>query len=138
MIRFLLDTNALSEPIRLKPDPRFLELLEAHRDECAIASVTWHEAVYGLSRLPSGRRRDVLHDYLHGVVRTSLPVLPYDGAAAEWHGRERARLVAAGLTPSFPDGQIAAIARTQGLVVVTANHDDFKHFDGLEVRSWRE
>ena len=60
MIRFLLDTNALSEPVRPKPYARFLELLDAHRDECAIASVTWYEAVYGLSRLPSGRRRDVL------------------------------------------------------------------------------
>jgi tRNA(fMet)-specific endonuclease VapC len=64
-------------------------------------------------------------------------MLPYDGPAAEWHGRERARLVAAGVTPSFPDGQIAAIARTQGLVVITANHDDFKHFDGIEIQSWR-
>ncbi|MDP2308364.1 MAG: type II toxin-antitoxin system VapC family toxin [Pseudomonadota bacterium] len=136
MIRFLLDTNALSEPIRPAPAPRFLSLLEKHRGECAIASVTWHEAVYGLNRLPAGRRREALQEYLHGVVQTSLPVLPYDTPAAEWHGRERARLVAAGLTPSFPDGQIAAIAKTQGLVLITANHDDFKHFDGLELLSW--
>ena len=138
MIRYLLDTNALSEPVRPQPDPRFFALLAAHRGACAIASVTWHEAVCGLARLPAGRRRDELHEYLHGVVRASLLILPYDAAAAEWHGLERARLVAAGLTPSFPDGQIAAIARTQGLGVITANVSDFRPFQGVEVVSWRE
>jgi len=31
-------------------------------------------------------------EYLHAVVRRSFPILPYDDAAAEWHGRERAAL----------------------------------------------
>lgn len=138
MIRLLLDTNALSEAVRPTPDPRCQALIAAHGAECAIAAVTWHEAVYGLSRLPSGRRRDLLREYLYGVVQASLPVLPYDAPAAEWHGHERARLAAAGLTPPFADGQIAAIARTRHLTLVTANRRDFAHFEGIEIVSWRD
>lgn len=34
------------------------------------------------------------------------------------------------------DGQIAAIAKVHGLVLVTANVKDFERFDGLEVDHW--
>jgi predicted nucleic acid-binding protein len=36
----------------------------------------------------------------------------------------------------FVDGQIAAIARVQSLVLVTMNHRDFTPFEGLEIESW--
>jgi tRNA(fMet)-specific endonuclease VapC len=37
------------------------------------------------------------------------------------------------LRPAFVDGQIAAIAATQGLVLVTRNISDFVAFDGLQL-----
>ena len=46
-------------------------------------------------------------------------ILPYDDGAAEWHARERARLSSKGLTPSFVDGQVAAITVVNGLILVT-------------------
>lgn len=70
------------------------------------------------------------------VVGTSFPIVGYDRAAAEWHARERARLVRKGKTPSFVDGQIAAIANVNDLVLVTLNRRDFKMFDGLKVEDW--
>lgn len=36
-----------------------------------------------------------------------------------------------------PDGQIAAIARVNDLVLVTANMRDFRPFEGLSVQDWR-
>jgi predicted nucleic acid-binding protein len=38
-LRFLLDTNVLSEPLRLRPDERILRRLEEYRAESAIAKV---------------------------------------------------------------------------------------------------
>jgi predicted nucleic acid-binding protein len=35
------------------------------------------------------------------------------------------------------DGQLAAIARTNGLVLVTANTADVRAFDGLPIAEWR-
>ena len=66
-----------------------------------------------------------------------MQILPYDTAAAEWHATERARLIGLGRTPPFVDSQIAAIAYTQGLVLVTANIAHFREFAALEVEDWR-
>lgn len=65
-----------------------------------------------------------------------MPVLPFDLAAAEWHAAERARLEALGRTPPFADGQIAAVAATCGLTLVTLNAKDFEQFNGLTVEAW--
>jgi tRNA(fMet)-specific endonuclease VapC len=83
-----------------------------------------------------GKRRAALEEYLQAVVRRSFPILPYDQVAADWHGRERARLEEAGKTTPFVDGQIAAIAFTRGLTLVTANTKDFRSFEGLRAIDW--
>ena len=53
--------------------------------------------------------------------------------ATAWDASERARLVAAGKTPSFVGGQVAAIARVNALVLVTANVSDYEGFEGLTI-----
>ena len=70
------------------------------------------------------------------MVLGSFPILPYDEAAATWHGEERARLDALGRPAPFVDGQIAAIAHITGLVVATTNVRDFTRFKGLTVENW--
>jgi tRNA(fMet)-specific endonuclease VapC len=135
-LRFLLDTAIVSAPIAKEPNRRVVKKLEQLSAHCAIAAPVWHELVYGASRLPGGRRRSALEEYLRAVVRRSFPVLPYDDAAAEWHGKERARLEEEGRPSPFVDGQIAAIAYTQGLILVTASARDFQSFAGLETADW--
>ena len=135
-LKFLLDTTIVCAPIAKEPNKRVVKRLEQHSAFCAIAAPVWHELVYGSSRLPAGKRRTALEEYLHTVVRRSFPVLPYDDVAAEWHGRERARLEESGRTPPFIDGQIAAIASSQGLTLVTANTKDFHGFTDLETADW--
>jgi tRNA(fMet)-specific endonuclease VapC len=55
-------------------------------------------------RLPVSAKRNAIKAYLNEVVAVTMPVLAYDERAAEWHARERARLVSAGKTPAFVDG----------------------------------
>ena len=83
-----------------------------------------------------GRRRTALETYLNDVVRASFPILPYDDAAATWHGHERARLEKLGRPAPYVDGQIAAIAHTSTLVVVTSNTKEFSRFTDLKVENW--
>ena len=132
---FLLDTNVFSEALRPEPRQRILQKITRFRDDIAIASVVLHELRYGVERLPPSRRRISAERYLHEIVAT-MPILDYDRAAAEWHARERARLVAHGQTPPLFDGQIAAIAAVNDLVLVTFNLPDFNRFEGLRVESW--
>ncbi len=132
---YLLDTNVLSEPLRPKPDPRVAGWIRDHREELATASPVWHELRFGCQRLPHSARREKVERYLEEVLEPSLPILPYDHQAAEWHAAERARLTSAGRTPPFVDGQIAAVAAIHKLTVVTLNPSHFQPFEGLEVES---
>ena len=136
MVKVLLDTNALAEAVRATPSEAFAKRLRANEAKVAISSVTLHEALYGVERLPEGKRKEMLRDYMRDVVG-KMPVLAYDARAAEWHARERRRLEGAGRSMPYADGQIAAIAVVHGLTLVTANVRDFRNVAGLRVEDWR-
>ena len=138
MLRYLLDTNVLSEPLRPRPDPHILSRLRAHQSEIATASIVWHELMFGCKRLPQSRKQAAIEAYLSQVVRRSIPILSYDEQAAQWHAVERTRLAAIGKTPPFADGQIAAIAAVNDLILVTANTQDYASFQSLEIVDWRQ
>lgn len=135
-LRYLLDTNILSEAVRATPDARVMAQLRRHGDRIATSAIAWHELHHGLALMPASRKRTAVAAYLESLARAELPVLPYTAEAAEWHARERARLAATGLTPPFIDGQIAAIAQANGLTLATRNTADFRHFSGLKVQNW--
>ncbi len=133
MIRYLLDTNVISEPAKLDPSSAVLTRLREQAGEIALPVIAWYELIYGAKRMEEGRKRTYLLEYLRDVVRPSMPILPYDAAAARWHGRARALLETDGRPTPFADGQIAAIAATEELTVVTQNVSDFEPFARLEV-----
>jgi tRNA(fMet)-specific endonuclease VapC len=133
--KFLLDTNVLSEPLKPLPSKKLLSKLAAHEGQCVTAAPVWHELVYGAALLPNSRRKALLEAYLSDVVKTTLPILAYDELAATWHAEQRARLSTRGQTPAFVDGQIASIAAIHGLVLVTANTQDFRRFK-IPIQDW--
>jgi len=136
LMKYLLDTNVLSEPLKLTPDKSVISMLEKHQHEIVTAAPIWHELQYGCWRLPRSRKREVIEVFLVDVVRKNMLILPYDDRAAEWHAKERSRLSLKGKLPTFVDGQIAAIAKVNGLVLVTRNVKDFKLFSGLKTENW--
>ena len=136
MIRFLLDTSTISAAMWKTPDPGVLAKLGEHGGECAISAQVWHELQYGVGRLARGKRRAILETFLREVVHPTLPILPYDERAAEWLAEERVRLEKAGKQIPVVDGQIASVAATNGIPVVTANLPDFSIFKGLAVQNW--
>ena len=135
-MRYLLDTNVVSEPLRPKPSPSVIRRLNEIDDDAAIGAPVWHELRFGCARLPPSRRRERFEHYIDTVVLANFPVLEYDREAADWHALERARLSASGRTPPFVDGQIAAIAYVNDMILVTTNIRDFEGFDGLRVEGW--
>jgi tRNA(fMet)-specific endonuclease VapC len=135
-LKFLLDTNVISEPAKPEPNPQVMRRLRRHENEVAIASVVWHELKYGVARMPESRRKDRIEEFFREVILATIPILYYNQMAAEWHARERARLGRQGLMPPFADGQIAAIAHTYELTLVTFNVKDFKRFSDLRIVTW--
>ena len=125
----------LSEPAKQRPNARVLAALDAHLGELATCAVVWNEIRFGVVSLAPSKKRDQMEAYLENVS-ARLAILPYDERAADWHAEECARLKHRGYTPPYADGQIAAIARVNGLTVVTANTRDFRRFRNLKLENW--
>ena len=107
------------------------------RNQIVASTARWTLTTCLFYRLPESQRRAALETYLRDVIAPHVPVLGYEDAAASWHASEQARLTASGTTPSFVDGQIAAIARVHALVLVTANVRHYEGFEGLTIEDWR-
>jgi tRNA(fMet)-specific endonuclease VapC len=134
--KYLIDTNILSEPLKPQPNRSVVEKMQLYFEEIAIASVTWHEILFGCYRLPPSKKRTRIEEYLKELVQPSIPILEYDDRAADWHASERARLTAIGQPPAFADGQIAAIAYVNDLILVTNNVSDYNNFQYLKIENW--
>jgi tRNA(fMet)-specific endonuclease VapC len=135
-VRFLLDTNVVSETMRAKPNPALLAKLARYDGQFGVSAVTWLELAYGVRRLPDGARKKALAERLSDVRATLPPVLPFTEEAADWLATERVRLEAKGTTVTCEDGLIAATAWVSNLTLVTANTKHFAGFRGLHVVDW--
>lgn len=135
-LSYLLDTNILSEPAKPNPNKNVLSRLETYDGCYCTAATVWHELNFGCALLPDGKRKKFLQSYLDMLVDNGLTILPFDARAAEWFGLERARLQRQGATPAYADGEIAAIAASQALILVTRNSADFGLFSGLTLQNW--
>jgi tRNA(fMet)-specific endonuclease VapC len=134
---WLLGTNILSEAMRPQPDAEVMSQLARYDGELAIAAPVWHELRCGWLRMPDGRRKDAIGHLIQDLVG-ALPILPYDAVAARIHAELRQAWMGEGATVPFVDGQIAAIAMTHGLTLVTRNTRDFDRLPDLRMANWFE
>ena len=134
-LRYLLDTNVISEATRPSPNLNIVRKLTEHQREIATAAVVFHELLYGCLRLVESQKRQFLLEYINQIP-LKMPILSYDPQAAQWHAEERARLSKVGKTPAFADGKIASVAYSNNLVLVTNNVSDFQFFNGLKIENW--
>ncbi len=135
-LKYLLDTNILSATLRTKPSPRLQQRLNEQADVCATAAPIWFELWFGCLRMPDSARRDYLQRELLQMFHARIPILPYDEAAASTHAALTVNLMNRGRTPPLVDAQIAAIALSRRLTLVTDNIRDFRNFPGLTVENW--
>jgi predicted nucleic acid-binding protein len=125
-VKFLLDTNTLSELSKPVPYPGVLEWLELHEGDTAVSAISVGEMALGIERMPDSKRRRSL-ERAFGFLREDYAgkILDFtEGVAVEW-----ARLVAMaqkqGHILSVLDSQIEATAIHFSLKVVTRNEKDF-------------
>src|SRR5437868_2644776 len=118
MMTYLIDTNILSEPLRKYPHSGVVEKLTRFQGQIAISATTWHEVLFGCQMMLPSQKRSAFEAYFFETVAAAMPILPYEESAAKWHAEERARL--RHRTPPFRDGQIAAVAKVNNLILVTA------------------
>ena len=96
-MRFLLDTNVISELTRNAPNSQVIKFLSEQND-LWLPSIVIHEIEYGLRLLPQGRRRDRLYAMQSRIISLyDDRILPLDRASAEWAAQFRERRAAPGI-----------------------------------------
>ncbi|MFY9801566.1 MAG: type II toxin-antitoxin system VapC family toxin [Candidatus Acidiferrales bacterium] len=128
MTGFLVDTNCISEVVRVKPEPRVLAWIEAADEDLLYLSVlTLGEIRKGLAAPPQSRRRSRLETWLEVELQARFAgrILPIDVAVADRWGLLAANAKAGGKPLSTIDGLLAATAIHHNLTVVSRNVGDF-------------
>ena len=130
----MLDTNVAIHTIRHRPREVRAKFIAQQGRMCLSTIISLMELIYGAekSTQPDRNLRDI------EAFASRLTILPYDREAAMHTGSIRAALARVG-TPIGPyDQMIAGHARSRGLIVVTANTDEFKRVPGISVDDWTQ
>ncbi len=125
----LVDTNVISEIMKVAPSETVVNWFNSQKSSSLyVSTVTIGEIEYGLRILPAGKRRLQLNERFERFVSLAFAqrVLAYDEAAARAYGEVMAHRKELGRPISVPDGQIAAIARSNVYTVATRNISDFE------------
>ncbi|KKB86169.1 twitching motility protein PilT [Devosia limi DSM 17137] len=130
MTRYLLDTNIISNVVKLQPSETLLAWMSTQRDEdLFIASLTVAEICRGILEKPRGKKRDALDTWFSGSEGPQAlfagRILSFDDNAGLIWARLMAEGKAAGRPRSGLDMIIAAVAAANQCVVVTDNEKDF-------------
>ena len=140
----ILDTNVASELGKAEPAPEVAAWLARQSfTELYLTAVNDAELLYGIERLPEGRRRDQLAAEDEGLIDEDLGgrVLPFDRASARAYAEIRVARERAGRPfgeTLHRDCMIAAIARVNGAAVATRNVSDFEGCGVEVVNPWLE
>jgi len=131
-VNFLLDTNAVSEWVKPRPNPGVIRWMEAaDEDRVFLSVISLAELCYGVERLAPGARRSRLEAWLQEELplRFEGRILPVDDNVAGAWGRAVARGEALGRPMGAMDAFLAATAETHHLILVTR---DVSHFPVLK------
>jgi predicted nucleic acid-binding protein len=135
----VLDTNVVSELMRPSPSRKVVDWVRSKPDsELFTTAITFAEVLYGINRLPDGRRKNLLAATA-ATIFTSFAdhVLPFDADAATWYAELVATRDRLGLPIDGFDAQIAAICRQHNAALATRNLNDFEHTAVSLIDPWR-
>ncbi len=131
---YLLDTNIISYWMR--GDRRLIDKIRGRKpSDLSLSTVTLAEIYYGIEKSPvkkEVRRRKI------ELICAQLKIHPFDEAAAKMYSVARAQLEKDGKIISERDLQIAAIALSRKLTLVTHNVKEFARIKNLSIEDWAE
>ena len=130
-MRFLLDTNIVSDLVRNPRGKIANRISEVGEDEVCTSIVVAAELRYGATKKNSARLTSQLEAVL-GAIEVLLLEAPVDAV----YGVIRAGLERIGQPIGANDLLIAAHALALDLTVVTDNEHEFSRIDGLRVENW--
>lgn len=135
----VLDTNVLSELMRPEPDTRVVYWLDRQDAiSVTISAITVAEILYGIERLPDGRRKRGFAAMAAAIFEEDFSgrILSCDSGAAIHYAEQVAASESAGRQVHMADAQIAAICIQHGAVLATRNIKDFETLSVGIINPW--
>jgi predicted nucleic acid-binding protein len=131
----LLDTNILSELMRLSPNNKVIDTIDKLPIESTyISAITHAEILQGIALLPKGKRKQNLAKMADEILTLfAEKTLAFDKHASPFYADIIRQQHQKGRPIDFPDAQIAAIALQYNLQLVTRNIKDFENIAGLQL-----
>lgn len=135
----LLDTNVISEPQRPAPNTHVLDWLDAQALETLyLSTITVAELRAGIALIPTGKRRDSLHENLEKRLLPMFAnrVLPFDMACTKAYAELLAKSRAIGVAIETADAFIAAVALANSFTVATRDTSPFEAAGVNVINPW--
>jgi len=136
----LLDTNVLSELMRLSPNQKVVEVVNKQSIESSyISAITHAEILQGIILLTEGRRKQNLAKMANKILALFVDkTLAFDQHSAPFYANIIQQRQKKGRPIDFPDAQIAAIALQYNLQLITRNIKDFEEIENLSLMNpWK-
>ena len=130
-IKYLLDTNIVSELVRHPQGSLVERLVNVGEDSVCISVVVAAELRFGARKSTSARLREQVE-----AVLSVLDILPLEPPVDRHYAEIRHFLETRGQPIGPNDLLIAAHARALGLTLVTANLREFQRVPDLRVENW--
>ena len=127
-MNFLLDTNAVSEWVKQRPNQGLIRWMEsADEDRLFLSVISLAELRYGVERMAAGARRSRLEQWLRDELplRFEGRILAIDASIAEAWGRIVSRSEAVGRPIGAMDAFLSATSEIYRLTLVTRNVSHF-------------
>ncbi len=139
-MRFLLDTNVVSELTKLQPNEAVVRwFATAEEDDLFLSVITLAEVKYGLERLEAGARRTILEQWVTEYLEARFEgrILAVDERVAQAWAKIVVPSEKLGKRMAIMDAFQAATAEVNGLALVTRDEEDFSEFPGAIVNPWK-
>ncbi|MAS35693.1 MAG: VapC toxin family PIN domain ribonuclease [Anaerolineaceae bacterium] len=131
-MKYLLDTNACIRYLNGRAPLLIQKLATVPRMDVVVSAVTKAEMFYGAERSQTPQRSRQKQE----AFFAQMVSLSFDDNAADYYAMIRATLEKRGTPISHPDLQIAAIALTHDLILVTHNVREFSRVNDLKIEDW--
>lgn len=139
-MKYLLDTNVISELVARHPNPQVIAWVDAlDTNSVYLSVVTIGELRKGIEKLPDSSRKASLNSWLNDdlLVRFAGRVLALDVAVMLSWGELTGRLERVGRPLPAINSIIAALAIHHNCTLVTRNEGDFKDTDVNVINPWK-
>jgi toxin FitB len=134
-VKYLLDTDVVSQYAKNRPDPRVDAWIERTDDsDLYLSAFTLAELSFEIHSLAPGKKRARLEGWLEDDLYMQFfnRIIFFDLDIVARYGSLMARATQAGFSPGVMDTLIAAAALANGMLVATLNRKDFERL-GVEL-----